>query len=224
MVPRHGRSQVVKIVHCVKKSRHTSMPSNDSQYRGARRPEDRNTWGKKNSAGMMTDSRRAWASLPKFDVILFVGNPEEEKQNFDPDTPPVRMELRVPGRRNPTVISLTLMTADELAVFKEFMDTAFERARPICELLDQRAQEAFENGVDSHTRLYRPDPKFFNRDLPSTSDNEWRKPEHDPSIQGRLEGIVEPRTTDGPSEDVPGTQDSGLPDDNEGGVEPEHDE
>ena len=172
----------------------------------------------------MSESRRAWANLPKFDVILFVGNPEEEQQNFEPDTPPVRMELRVPGRRYPTVISLTLMTAAELDVFKEFMDTAFERARPICELLDQRAQEAFENGDDSHVRLYRPEPKFFNRDLPATPNNQWSEPEHDPSIQSGSEGSEELRGPTDPPEELSGTQDSGLPHNDAGGVESEHDE
>lgn len=157
--------------------------------RGARRtPEERGTWNRKNTAGKMLDSRKAWVSLPKFDIILFVGEPEEERQVFNTDTPPVRIEMRSPGKRYPTVVSLTLMTCDELDTFMEFMNHAYNRARPICELLDQRAQEAFENGDDSHTRLYRPEPKFFNRELPKEPDDQRSESEHDSGLQGRSDG------------------------------------
>lgn len=158
--------------------------------RGARRPEEKGRWDQKHTAGRMADTRKAWVTLPKFDLIMFVGVNEDEtkpskSQDFDPDLPPVRFEMRVPGRRYPTIVSLTYLTTEELDAFKQFMDHAFERARPICEELDRKAQEAYDNGDDGYARLYRPVPQFFDRERDES--------EHDQSVQSGSEGSDEER-------------------------------
>lgn len=131
-------------------------------YRGARTPDKRGKWNQPRQAGVISDERQAWLTLPNFDFILFVGQGDEEY--FEPDTPPVRVEFRQPGRRWNTRLSLTQLTAPELEELKKFFDHAFEKARPICEKLDERAQEAFASGNDGHSRLYRPLPIFYDRE------------------------------------------------------------
>jgi hypothetical protein len=62
-------------------------------------------------------------------------------------------------------ITLTKLTSDELAAFKELCDIAFANAQPIVALRDQTAQEALDNeGDDSFQRLYRDVPKLTIRE------------------------------------------------------------
>lgn len=153
-------------------------------------------WNKRRAAGKMVNDRRAWATLPKFDLILFVGddlsNPEINKDSkYDYPHSPVYFDIRYPAKRNPTRISLTGMTTAELDVFEKFILHAISRARPIVEDLDRMAWEAFENGDDSYERLYRPDPQFIDReggDLPVIANRKRSVSEHNQSIQGRPEG------------------------------------
>lgn len=188
-------------------------------YRGSRPPSQKGTWNQKRTAGKIVDQRVAWANLPKYDFILFVGSDKPNStQEFDPDTPPVRIELRSPGRNNPTVISLTHMTADELYCFERFMQHAIDKARPICDLLDRRAQEAFDNGDDSFERLYRAVPQFVDR--------ERGIKEHGPSVQSGLERFRGERHEfpTGSKSDDSGDAGSTTPDQSEGNVQSEHDQ
>lgn len=132
----------------------------------------------------MSDHRIAWIDTGKFTAKLFYGDDKDyleykglEEPPYDADTPPVRIEFLFPGRRFSTVINLSRMTAPGLVAFKQFMDYAFEKALPICERLDEKAKEAFENGNDSFVRLYQPIPKFYVRER----DGE----EHNPRVQVR---------------------------------------
>ena len=185
-----------------------------------RLPSEEKKWNVRHSAGRMQDTRKAWATLPKFDAILFVGNKEDStsKQNFEADTPPVRIEIRIPGRRNPTMISLTHMTAAELNVFEEFFLHAISKARPICETLDQRAQEAFENGDDSFERLYRPVPQFVDRERGITK--------HGESVPSRPEGSDEQYnyTGDNPESNDDGDSGGATSDGSSQDADSEHDQ
>lgn len=136
-------------------------------------------WNKRHVAGKMHDTRKAWVNLPKCDVIMFVGD-NKDKYHYDEDTPPVRIEFRVPGRRSSMLISLTNMTSVELDKFEEFMLHAINRARPIVKDLDRIAQEAYENGDDGFERLYRPLPIFVDR--------ERSESEHGQGVQSGSEG------------------------------------
>lgn len=138
-------------------------------------------WNKRHVAGKMHDTRKAWVNLPKCDIIMFVGdNKEDPTYVYEEETPPVRIEFRVPGRRSSMLISLTHMTVAELDAFEEFMTHAIKRARPIVETLDRTAQEAYENGDDGFERLYRPLPLFIDR--------ERSESEHSEGIQSGPEG------------------------------------
>lgn len=58
---------------------------------------------------------------------------------------------------------LTEMTLEELEAVKKLFDTVFDEAREVCELRDRLAQEAYEDGDDSHYRLYRTVPTMVER-------------------------------------------------------------
>jgi hypothetical protein len=137
----------------------------------------------------MSETREAWIDMPRFSAILFEGYSEDTREwkeaqghkilEYDPDLPPVKIEIRYPGRRNSVTFNLTGMTAQELEEFKKFWDYAFEKARPICESLDEKAKEAYDNGDDAYARLYRTIPRFIIRQRSES--------EHGTGIPSRLE-------------------------------------
>lgn len=189
-------------------------------------------WNQPRQAGIISDERQAWVTLPGFDFITFIGQGDDEK--FSPDTPPVRIELRQPGRRYNTRISLTQLTEAELIELKKFFDHAFEKAQPICRTLDERAKEAFVNGNDGHSRLYRPVPIFYDRERFLT--------EHSKGIQERPARLVDGVEGEGsgllhgpplgafgddPSDlhsDGTGVDGSGVANEEQGDMVPQHDE
>lgn len=137
-------------------------------YRGIKR-----TRGGRAIMGQMADTREAWVDMPKFQAVLFVGHDEDwlewkadQGKDFTPkpdEPPPVRVQIRIPGRRYPTNFALSGMTVPELKAFKAFMDMAFEKALPSCEYQDAAALKAYEEGDDSFARIYRPIPKLLTR-------------------------------------------------------------
>lgn len=62
-----------------------------------------------------------------------------------------------------TSIELSEMTVKEIDAVKELMDTVFAEAREVCEHRDTKAREAYEDGNDTHYRLYRTVPKVVER-------------------------------------------------------------
>jgi hypothetical protein len=55
-------------------------------------------------------------------------------------------------------LSLTNMTVEELDAFEALIKTGIELARPICEELDELAQDEYSKGNTRNTRLYRQLP------------------------------------------------------------------
>lgn len=60
-------------------------------------------------------------------------------------------------------IDLSEMTGEELIAVKQLVDVVFEEAQEVCEHRDRIVQEAFQNGEDTHYRLYRTVPKVVER-------------------------------------------------------------
>jgi hypothetical protein len=67
------------------------------------------------------------------------------------------------GKNAAPSIELTEMTVEELDAVKKMFDTVFAEAREVCAHRDRLAQEAFEDGDDSHFRLYRRVPDVVER-------------------------------------------------------------
>lgn len=67
------------------------------------------------------------------------------------------------GAGKPLAIDLSQLTEQELIAFRETVLIATEVAQPICAALDQRAQEAMQNGDDTDPRTYRQVPVVFVR-------------------------------------------------------------
>jgi len=61
------------------------------------------------------------------------------------------------------VIDLSEMTTQELDATKELLDVMFAEAHEVCEHRDQLAREAYEDGNDTHYRLYRTVPAMVDR-------------------------------------------------------------
>lgn len=64
------------------------------------------------------------------------------------------------GSRNRVSMQLCMLTSEELAAFRKFMELAFELAEPVVAERDRLAAEALERGDDSHPRIFRQKPLF----------------------------------------------------------------
>jgi len=147
--------------------------------------------------GEFSDNRIAWVALQKFEAIVFIGDDEEYLETSNtrrPDYDQVKLMFRVLTRRAPWILNLTHMTSNELEELKKCIDFAFDQAKPTCALLDARAQDAYDNGDDSWSRLYRPPALFVERisnatrqrsSVPTSAGDERVQPEHHQSIPSR---------------------------------------
>jgi hypothetical protein len=78
--------------------------------------------------------------------------------------------LLVPAPRL-TGMDLTALTVAELMHLKQFLDTAIETAKPVCQALDDIAQHDFDHGLGINRRLYRPLSQFLNFGAPKPPPN-----------------------------------------------------
>lgn len=67
------------------------------------------------------------------------------------------------GIKRTMSVSLSDMTPEELNEFQKFVNLVIDRARPVTELREIKAKEAFDEGDDSYYRLYRPLPRYVDR-------------------------------------------------------------
>lgn len=107
-----------------------------------------------------SDARRAWLDLPRLKLSLFVNEETED------DTESVTIQIALFGRNLPFRIGLGGMTQAELSATKEFFDLAWANALPIVKRRDQEAQEEFDEGDTSNSRIYRVVPRVFVREGP----------------------------------------------------------
>lgn len=123
----------------------------------------------------------------------------------DPDTvPSIKAEpgptIRLSFPKNGRILNYTLtsLTSEELALFRELMNLALDLAEPIVEQRDKAAQDAYENGDDSFVRIYRQVPRLVVRDgaLRANSGSLRKRSEDSPegpgagdAGPGRLRGV-----------------------------------
>jgi hypothetical protein len=116
--------------------------------------------------------------------------------NFNNDDPELELEnetgeslilvIPVPGRRQPLSWNMTGMTEAELEATRQFFNHLFDQAEPIVRLRDKVANDAFAEGDDSYSRVYRTLPQFIVRPRPELPDSEGIRlgPESPPGRDG----------------------------------------
>lgn len=173
------------------------QPAATSTNRGART---------KVNYGKLADGRKAWVQLPRFEAIVYQ-QPATLAEEDDPIEFPeagldlVRLVLFRNNRRAKFLLNLTSYTAAELDALRKIIEVAFDAAKPICEELDRRAKQAWEEGNDTHARIYRSVPEVVIR--------QRNESQHHPRLPSRPEGVVavdaEPSRTSvgGSSEGIP---------------------
>jgi hypothetical protein len=112
-------------------------------------------------------ARKRWVRTDSVEFVHYEV-PEGERPGGEGSLPgwgPTHMLTLISKRGTNRVFSMELseMTAEELDATKEMLDKVFAEARPICEYRDKKAREAFDEGDDSHYRLYRQVPGIFER-------------------------------------------------------------
>ena len=118
---------------------------------------------------------------------------------FDPISKETKVLLSISkGSGRPTSIDLTRLTVKELIAFRETVLIATEAAEPICARLDQRAQEAMQNGDDSDGRSYRQVPVFFIRPRALGQHGEQLLGGHADVLQGINFSVMQPNGVSGP--------------------------
>lgn len=140
---------------------------------------------KRERDGLMSESRWAWVRNVIGQFVILV-TPTEDK----PDDLTVRLFHPIPNR--PSIDwNLTAMTEEELLLFKELIDLAFEWALPVVRNRDKEAADAFAKGDDSHARVYRQVPQLVIRKRP---EHEYREGVSKRSgvIPGRDGGAINP--------------------------------
>lgn len=109
--------------------------------------------------GRLSEDRYAWTKVQAGAFQLHVyPDADDATEGF----PTVHIVVPRPGRA-PLRFNLTAMTEAELKVLQKFWNMAFEMALPACRERDRIAQEAWDEGDDSHIRMYRDDPVLFVR-------------------------------------------------------------
>lgn len=134
--------------------------------------------------GRLPDDQVGFLQLSKYTVSVFQNDliPSEEIDSEMPEPLDViRVAFRFPGRRAATTLNLTALTGEELTALRTIIDHAFALAEPIVDELDQRAQEAHDNGDDSYSRLYRSLPALIIRERVVRA--------HDQSVPDRPDGV-----------------------------------
>lgn len=111
--------------------------------------------------------RAAWCSIFAGQFVIMVNN--DTKTVTGPD---ISILVHQANRKYPSVINLTGSTVEELDALQDLFNSAFEWARPIAELRDKEARDAFEQGDDSHARYYRQLPKLVYRKRPESEHGE----------------------------------------------------
>jgi len=161
------------------------MPSKSArEYTGG----SRNQRFRKIHKGQYVKERMAWVNTFLGQIALYFY--EEGTAVADTTTEPgPTVKVLIPRYKGPTVHwDLSALTLEELTKLREFFDLAFDTAEPVIRMRDKVAQDAFAEGNDSISRLYRPVPQLVVRKRP--------EPEHS-------EGVL-----DGP-ENVPSGNDDG---------------
>lgn len=133
--------------------------------------------------GRYADNRLAFAKTAAGTIALYRLNndpeeaeSEEEREIIENSEIGPNYKLTFSSARRNIDYYLTSLTEDELDSIKSMFEFALELAYPIVRERDRMAQDAFSDGDDSFSRIYRQSPQFVVRNREIT--------EHD---QGLLE-------------------------------------
>lgn len=151
------------------------MTDNKRTYKVGSRRTDLPGMKNKERDGLMSESRWAWVRNVIGQYVILV----DETEN-DPQDRTIRLYHPIPSRP-PVSWNLTALTEAELVKLKQLFDLAFEWALPIVQRRDRKAQDAFDNGDDSHSRIYRDVQHLVVRKRPLG--------EHGQGVSQRLDGI-----------------------------------
>lgn len=144
--------------------------------------------------GYMSENRIMWLEtfIGQFVVLMY---PEGFRDESD-DVPAIKTEpgptirLMIPGKtRQPVYFTFTALTSEELASLRELFNRMFDMVEPIVEHRDKAAQDAYDQGDDTITRLYRQVPRLIVR--------EGAIREHSISLRERPSGPPAGHGTDG---------------------------
>jgi hypothetical protein len=162
----------------------------------------------------ISENRYAWVQCEIGKFLILVGEDEGHGQD-------VVLYHPKPGRLPDVAIKLTDLTEPELLAMKELFDSAFEWALPVVTRRDKEAEDAWNEGDDSHVRNYRPAPTVVYRKRPVSEHGEGvhqrssgvpegsgGEPDGDPGgVRGAGDVVPEPVQVQGESEDDGSTAD-----------------
>lgn len=162
--------------------------------------------------GKYSEIRYAWASTEIGKFIILVGDQSRETGDD------VVLYIPRAGKLPDLTLSLTHCTEQELEAVKDIIDSAFEWARPIVQLRDKEAQDAWNKGDDSFARNYRPVPQLVYRKRPNAEhslgvherstrvpEGDRRATDSDGGVRGIGDELAEPDSSEDGSKDN-GTQ------------------
>lgn len=175
----------------------------DIQRRRARQTSSARTYKQRSE---FLRRRESWTIINGTELVLLHSDDKE----FE-DVSGFALWMKQARSNKAVTIDLTGFTVAELDTFVEYIQRAAELARPICAELDECAQEAYEDGDDSFTRLY--------REVPIVHVREWRKPRHDPGVPSRPDGASRVDGDDADEAERPGSGSRNVPDDASGDLE-----
>jgi len=127
-------------------------------YQLGNRGKDRS----KLQGGKLGPNRWAWVGVYFGKFIIWGDYKKDDDGNDTDEVADVKLMYPIPNRP-PVSWNLTACTEDELIALKHLFDTAFETALPIARQRDKEARDAFDQGDDSHSRIYRQLPQLVYR-------------------------------------------------------------
>lgn len=132
------------------------------------------TRDKRYTEGRLSDERAVWVEtyIGQFAIMRYDKPWETDAQEtIQEEGPTVR--LMIPQRRGRSLLfNFTALTHEELVQVRRFFDMLFEMAEPIVIQRDKAAQDAYDRGDDSFTRIHRSVPRLIVRKRPVSDDGE----------------------------------------------------
>lgn len=107
-------------------------------------------------------NRESWVRIFGSELVLYIDDTVQEDEP-DGDLPEIKMSISA-GTGRAKILRLTNLTRRELDVLREFLNRAIDKAEPIVDELDRRAEEAWKEGDDSYSRQYRAIPELVVRE------------------------------------------------------------
>jgi hypothetical protein len=133
--------------------------------------------------GQFGPGRRAWITFPETEAVYYQsGDTDMEIDSLPPD----KLLFMHRGRIGSTLY-LSRMTYDEVCKLQEFINMVLDSVKDRCKRLDAKAQEAFDDGDDSFSRIYRPVPEIYVRKQPTGEHGEGVHDGHDDDALGDRE-------------------------------------